>query len=693
MNDRPPGLSVLHVIVRAGATNSQYNEHCLPVLHERRISVVSLFPTDVEPPDGLWLFQGDGTVRGSIRALRSALAADQYDAVHVHAPASGVLTLLVYLRSLRSRRDLVFTVHNSWQNFRRRNRAFLYLILFLYPTVVMCGAAAHQSLPRLLRGLVGPRLSVIPNGVDVERVDRAIDEKPDMSTPNHQFTVASVNRLIPLKDPSTVLQAFARVNDSSTRLVFVGDGPLSDRLRADVLASSVYGQVRLTGIIPRDDVYRLLNTADVFVSASGGEGLPVAVLEAMACGCPVILSDIPPHREIANVAPGVHLVGVRDTQGFARALRRVMAYVPAERRELGQRQRKCVAELFSVRAMNDTYRELYMQLMERNHKPKGQPAEADRPAPEGDDIGQLLSRMRARLGTCITLTVLGGLAGFGYAQVQAPEFQAMTSLIVGDVIGGPADKEALDASASLAATYADLARREPVLRPVAESGFAKSWQELQRRVHAQVGDKNPQLVQVTVLAPTAHKADELAAAVADQVVTMSRDRGNSKRSRFANQQLARIEDKITATQERMDTVEGRLNPDATPRNAGELADELLQLEETLDNLEDEYADMQQLTGADPDGAKVAILEHSYPSRTALRPDLIALVAAGAGTGLALAAGLAYLSGRRRTVRVDGSWAGRMYANGSYSGPGPGGPEPRLFDDLAPGGRSRQGGRS
>ena len=158
MTDAAAGLSVLHVIVRAGPTNSQYNEHCLPVLDTRTITVCSLFPADVTPPDRLRLFEGDGSVGGCFRALRRTLAADEYDVVHVHAPASGIVTLWTYLRLRRSPRDLVFTIHNSWESFRRRNRLFLRLIMLFFPLVVVCGQAAYESLRKLNVAVPKPEL-------------------------------------------------------------------------------------------------------------------------------------------------------------------------------------------------------------------------------------------------------------------------------------------------------------------------------------------------------------------------------------------------------------------------------------------------------------------------------------------------------------------------------------------------------
>jgi glycosyltransferase involved in cell wall biosynthesis len=118
-------------------------------------------------------------------------------------------------------------------------------------------------------------------------------------------------------------------------------------------------------MLPRDDVYRRLVDSDVYVSTSRGEGLPVSVLEAMACGKPVILSDIAPHREIAGSADFIPLIAPDDIQGFGREIERFRKMPPEERAELGKRCRRLVEEKFSLKSMHNNYGRIYAEAMSR----------------------------------------------------------------------------------------------------------------------------------------------------------------------------------------------------------------------------------------------------------------------------------------------------------------------------------------
>ncbi|HSR23706.1 MAG TPA: glycosyltransferase, partial [Candidatus Eisenbacteria bacterium] len=122
-------------------------------------------------------------------------------------------------------------------------------------------------------------------------------------------------------------------------------------------------RVELTGLLPREQVYGRLLDADVFLSTSRIEGLPVAVIEAMACRRPVVLSDIPAHREIAAGADFVPLVPVGDVDGFARELRRLRGLAPAERAAIGERCRTLVQARFDLHTMRAGYERVYREVL------------------------------------------------------------------------------------------------------------------------------------------------------------------------------------------------------------------------------------------------------------------------------------------------------------------------------------------
>jgi glycosyltransferase involved in cell wall biosynthesis len=365
-------VKVLHVILKVQPTNGQYNEHCLPLATKREITVCSFLPATLAAPDSIALFQGDGSLRGGWRALRSARAHGPHDVVHVHAPQTGLILLLAGLlhrrhggvgdprRPAPPLRNAIYTVQNSYQNYRLRNRLLMIPILLCYPRVVFCSESARRSLPLLLRWSTRRKGRVVPNCVDVALIDGAVDQRARLKEMTTPFTVISAGRLVPIKDPFLVLEAFADAVPEG-RLVYVGDGELHAALAAEVQRRGLSDRVTFTGMVTRDTVYARLAEADLFVSASRGEGLPVAVLEAMACRCPVVLSDIAPHRELADGEGAVALVPVGDVAGFTEAIRRMASLGAHGRSALGERSRRRIEQRYSLAVMHEAYRPIYRE--------------------------------------------------------------------------------------------------------------------------------------------------------------------------------------------------------------------------------------------------------------------------------------------------------------------------------------------
>ena len=357
-------MRVLHLILMLGETNSQYNEHCLPMVGTRDLSICTYFVPQLTPPSEIALFSGDGSLRGFFRALRAALDAKDYDVVHAHAPQTGVLlvlALLAWWRFGRIRTSLVYTVHDSFYDYKPRNQAMMVFDLVAFGRVMFCSRAAYDSLPRVWKRLMRDRWRVVQNGADIERVDRAIEAGP-MARRAGKFTIISVGRLENVKDPMLLLDAFKQSADVDSHLVYVGAGSLESDLATIVNASGMEDRILLTGLIPRDEVFVRCAGADVFVSTSRGEGLPVAVMEAMAARCPVILSDIPPHRELVDGADFIPLIAPGDVAEFAREIHRFREMLVEERLEIGRRCRNHVVARFALPIMHAGIEAVYREL-------------------------------------------------------------------------------------------------------------------------------------------------------------------------------------------------------------------------------------------------------------------------------------------------------------------------------------------
>lgn len=360
----PRKLRVLHVILNLGETNGQYNEHCLPMMHERDLTICTYFEPQLIPPKAIRLFAGDGHLLGFFRALRSALKASEYDVLHVHAPQTGALTVLALIISMtyrRMRSAMVYTVQDSFYDYRLRNQVMMVVALAGYRRIIFCSRAAYDSIPRPWRWMVRGRWSVVQNAADIERVDRALAPMPE-SPDSGPFTVLSIGRLEPVKDPETLIRAFARGPDDDSRLVLVGDGSLKPEVEALCRELGLDNRVELTGLIPRDNVFARCAQADVMVSTSHGEGLPVAVMEAMAARCPVVLSDIPPHRELADGEDFIPLVTIGDVEGFAHQISRFRGTSPAELQEIRDRSRAHVLARFTLPIMHAGTEAAYRRL-------------------------------------------------------------------------------------------------------------------------------------------------------------------------------------------------------------------------------------------------------------------------------------------------------------------------------------------
>lgn len=216
------------------------------------------------------------------------------------------------------------------------------------------------------RMVSGKNLIALHNGVDLDewRPDEHVRAtvRREMGL-DDQFLWVAVGHLEMVKDYPTLLKAMAALS-RSTRLVIAGSGPLLANLSCLSSHLGLSGRVRFLGF--DSNVKRWLQAADGFVLASRWEGLPMALLEASACGLPTVATDVPGVREVIEDGETGLLVPAMDIPALAWAMTTIMQTPPEERRVIGARARRNVAERFGLDSALDQWEELYGSLLMKN---------------------------------------------------------------------------------------------------------------------------------------------------------------------------------------------------------------------------------------------------------------------------------------------------------------------------------------
>jgi glycosyltransferase involved in cell wall biosynthesis len=204
--------------------------------------------------------------------------------------------------------------------------------------VVTSEAVADYLVMR--HGVDRGRLRIVPNAIDVDRFAPARPPRPEKGL------IVFVGRLVPEKRLDVLVAAAASV--PGARLLLIGDGPERERLAQQAAAAGV--PLELAGTVPNTEVAAWLARAEIFALPSAYEGQPKALLEAMACGLPVVGSDVPGVRDIVRHGETGWLVPAGDVGALAVALA-ALSSDPGLRERLGLAGRTAVQHRYALPAV------------------------------------------------------------------------------------------------------------------------------------------------------------------------------------------------------------------------------------------------------------------------------------------------------------------------------------------------------
>jgi glycosyltransferase involved in cell wall biosynthesis len=205
-----------------------------------------------------------------------------------------------------------------------RHKIILYLKRLLYPAADAIHAVSHGVADSCAYQLRLPRqkIAVIYNPVVTQNIlnRAAADEKYPWLSENPRQFIFSAGRLTKQKDFPTLIRAFALVRKCiDIRLVIVGEGESRSELESLTADLDLNEHVLLPGFV--DNPFYLMKRADLFVLSSIWEGLPNVLIQAMACGTPVVSTNCPSGpEEILEKGKWGRLVPVGDVESLAQAM-------------------------------------------------------------------------------------------------------------------------------------------------------------------------------------------------------------------------------------------------------------------------------------------------------------------------------------------------------------------------------------
>lgn len=293
----------------------------------------------------------------TVRALRRRLRAQPRAIVHVHDYKTA---FYAWLARGRLGHPIVSTCHGPFGRDLDALAMYQRLEVALMRRFERVCAVSEALIADLSRaGVRRERMGVIENGIDTERFHAGVAPWPLPAGIAPDATVfGTAMRLDTPKNPLGLLEAYAASREAPGRsvLLVAGDGPLREAMLERARALGIAQELHLLGVVNEPE--RFYAALDVFVLPSLYEGLPLALLEAMACARAVVATEVGQVPGVLRGLPAA-VVPPGDVVALAAALRAARRQRPAE---VGPLLRERVCERYSVQRMAADYAAVYRSL-------------------------------------------------------------------------------------------------------------------------------------------------------------------------------------------------------------------------------------------------------------------------------------------------------------------------------------------
>jgi glycosyltransferase involved in cell wall biosynthesis len=287
---------------------------------------------------------------------------EKFDVIHAHLSAASILSPPI---GFLTGTPVITTIHNVKESRLKgsnaRERVEDWMLTNGAKEVIGVGQAVADANKERLNGRT---MRVVHNAVPTMPSFSAEEDKvlrqELMGSPDN-ILILTVGRLLTQKGYGDLLASFAEVRKTypKARLAIAGQGPLHDELQGQIESMGLGEFAQLLGV--RRDVPQLLSACDLFVSSSWWEGHPIAVLEAMAAGAPVVATSVGEVPHMIVDGTGI-VVPPKEPQQLAQAMLDMLAD-DEKRRQYGEMARNHINANYSAEAWVNKLLELYKSVM------------------------------------------------------------------------------------------------------------------------------------------------------------------------------------------------------------------------------------------------------------------------------------------------------------------------------------------
>ena len=313
----------------------------------------------------------------ALRRLRAFFREEKFDVVHTHSSKAGIIGRIAARQA--GVPVVVHTVHGqAFHAYEKPWKKLLYItaerIAAKYCDKIY--AVAQAMIDQCVEAKVAPRekYMVVYSGMDTAafvNARRDMELRKKLGIPEKARVIATVARLFPMKGYEEMLPAAERLVKEFPDLHFlpVGDGPMYDELQKEIAARQMSDRFHFAGLVPPHKVCDYIAQADLLWHLSLHEGLPRAVVQALAVGIPAIGYKLDGTPEVVLNGETGYVTAPRDVDAVVKYSHELLSD-SSLRQKMGENGRALVVERFAWKRMADILEEEFLKLLEEKKPSK-----------------------------------------------------------------------------------------------------------------------------------------------------------------------------------------------------------------------------------------------------------------------------------------------------------------------------------